>query len=922
MAQASKSFSDYYAEALSKQPAAPSAQPIVRKKLVVNKGTGDKAKANKPNNPISWLLDMVSRPLYAVTNTVDAAMNAGSKERQQERADLFDKGDVLGGLGAIAGDVGDVVSAPVRGLLSTDKKDKHLASDLIEKGTDTVGAFNPDYKDVEDNVNPWVKGGFGLAGDIALDPLTYVPIAGIVAAGSKIAKAAKGGAAIAGGATKAVSDGIRTAREAKAAEKLAVDAVDVGESVPVAAPAKAAEATDLAPIVPEQAVVPDLPVAPKELPVAAAAAPAPVLPDAPSAQLAAANKLPAANSFLDTLKTPIAATTGPDWSKFPGGKMPSVNQWFLNMAREAPKAKLVLIGRDTPNPAEVLALLKDKNLPAATRTSIQDQLDVGYEEWQMRIGKQLPQLSVEATTRQMGTFQQIIKDANVRAEAERALGPELVGWLARKRNPNSFDKTINEVKNILENGAQLDNIIDASKMSTVMRSLMTHMGVDVVETNKNIKALSGESKVAPANPVTPEDMLGKMDTTAEERLATLDQDAQDLLADLPGPISKNFGKAYDIHTKTGIARDSKDFAMGLGRAEKVFNQYVQWDIHQSVMARVITRVDKAIANDEIKGGPVPRALAIKEEMTRKMALLSDMFDQEGYQMYLGIKENAVPLNISQMYGILDDVGGAGNTAESMLKYVYNTSTRAPTTNIMDALVHAAEGATRDVIRADLANTLKRNVSPAHMLPDGTVKPDFAEYYRLPNPLVDKGSKRIFGFIPNTGRGAPKRVTPGVTYVPKGNGGWYRVYDSDHLLDELTDTIMGAGPEVQRVSAANAAALKARGASEISELTTKEIETLLMKTQDPERLGEALRQAGNIDKSIAKSVRDSGSLGTSEIATKAAVAKLVDQDVADSAKSIVAAGDKARQAGKPANTAGKSPEQADRAVQKAGRAENQ
>jgi hypothetical protein len=325
LAQANKSFSDYYADALAKQPVAAAAPPIVRKKLVAPKG---KPKKSEGNDPISWLLDMVSRPLYAATNTVDAAMNAGSKASQKKTGDLFDKGDVLGGIGSIAGNLGDVLSAPVRGLLSTDKKDKHTTSRLIEKGTDTVGAFDPKYKDVEDNVNPWLKGGLGLAGDILGDPLTYVPVAGIVAAGSKIKSLAKGGAAVAGDATKAVTEGIK-ARNVKN--------VDTEAPIPTTIePVKSPDPIDVpTQTIPEQAVVPDLPVAPS--PLAAVAKPAP-LPDAPSVQLAGAKKLPAAQTFLETLKTPPAAPAvgGPDWAKFPGGKMPSQSEWHQDACRQEP----------------------------------------------------------------------------------------------------------------------------------------------------------------------------------------------------------------------------------------------------------------------------------------------------------------------------------------------------------------------------------------------------------------------------------------------------------------------------------------------------------------------------------------------------------------------------------------------------------
>lgn len=56
-------------------------------------------------------------------------------------------------------------------------------SKLIESATDSFGkAYNPDYVDQEDNVNPWVKGIGGFVADVALDPITYVP-GGILASG-------------------------------------------------------------------------------------------------------------------------------------------------------------------------------------------------------------------------------------------------------------------------------------------------------------------------------------------------------------------------------------------------------------------------------------------------------------------------------------------------------------------------------------------------------------------------------------------------------------------------------------------------------------------------------------------------------------------------------------------------------------------
>jgi len=57
-----------------------------------------------------------------------------------------------------------------------DSENYVLGNELIENASDAIGGrFMPDYKDTENNVNPWVKGIGGFALDVALDPITYVP---------------------------------------------------------------------------------------------------------------------------------------------------------------------------------------------------------------------------------------------------------------------------------------------------------------------------------------------------------------------------------------------------------------------------------------------------------------------------------------------------------------------------------------------------------------------------------------------------------------------------------------------------------------------------------------------------------------------------------------------------------------------------
>lgn len=128
-----------------------------------------------PNDPLSWLVDMISRPLYSVTESVDSVLESGERGIKA-REKLDETGDTLGFIGDMIGNTVHQATAPMRGFTSTDRSDKRLFSELIEKGTDTFGkSLDPTYEDREDNVNPVLKGTLGFAGDVLLDPINVVP---------------------------------------------------------------------------------------------------------------------------------------------------------------------------------------------------------------------------------------------------------------------------------------------------------------------------------------------------------------------------------------------------------------------------------------------------------------------------------------------------------------------------------------------------------------------------------------------------------------------------------------------------------------------------------------------------------------------------------------------------------------------------
>jgi hypothetical protein len=216
---ATKSFSQYLAEAKAKQA---KTRPVSVNKPVDFSAFKQQPK-NKPQDPLSWVIDIASRPLYTVTETIQSGFEWAEKANSGKDYD-------------VAAEAAKTFTAPVRGFFSMNKDDKPMTSDLIEQGTDIIGkSTDPRYKDVKDNVNPWVKGIGGFVGDVALDPLTYVPLGFLVSGGKKLLQGAKAGA-------DAVSTGVATANAAKKGPKPTA----VSEAVKTSAKVKLDEAQKIA----------------------------------------------------------------------------------------------------------------------------------------------------------------------------------------------------------------------------------------------------------------------------------------------------------------------------------------------------------------------------------------------------------------------------------------------------------------------------------------------------------------------------------------------------------------------------------------------------------------------------------------------------------------------------------------------------
>lgn len=201
-----KPFSQHLAEARAKYgAAATSKKGIIMPSASAPSDVAARFKKEAPQDPLSWAIDIISRPLYGVTETLQTGMEEGKKQWDAQQAGK--EYDFWGG-------VGNQLAAPFRGVFSTAQGDKPMTSDLIEQTADTYGPMlDKNYQDVQDNVNPVAKGIGGFVGDVALDPLTWIPGAAVATIGRSAAKALGAGA-------KAVGAGAAVAAAARGVEKV------------------------------------------------------------------------------------------------------------------------------------------------------------------------------------------------------------------------------------------------------------------------------------------------------------------------------------------------------------------------------------------------------------------------------------------------------------------------------------------------------------------------------------------------------------------------------------------------------------------------------------------------------------------------------------------------------------------------------
>lgn len=878
MAGGIPSFNEWQRLRASGKLPAPSAVPATPKKtykaMAVPEGM-DKAE-HEPQSPLNWLMDIISRPLYGATNIANQTFNEVNKITK-DRAGY----DVAGGLG-------NILSSGVRGVFSDSEDDKILTGELMEKGTDAIGGMDPNYKDVEDNVNPILKGVGGFAGDMLLDPLTWVPGAPIVA-GLKAAK----GLATAGKdaerallAAKEVTPG--TYKAADDAEK-AVDKV-VSESQKFEKPtldslmdSKRAKATDdanLAEADPSYTAKLDAmddetfmkftedqsldrnrrivksslsgtrgqeikqgldelqksrvfktEVAKSEK--LARTEPLPFKSDVDEAALAAWRADPENAQWLDD---PDVAPSTASW-------MDEVGEALESFGKVDQTPAIKVQGKPVPLGRIYGAALQGDEGAMATMKAFHERKYVPSFARARQVGKHVDALGRVVDTEDAGrvvettildSVQALRKQvADSESQVTKLLGPAMVKSLQGMGNSKRLDSTITKLSSILGGEEEIFEL-SKSAFKSPFKTLLSELGIDPVLVTVGHKFQSTKNAAKPVRGVSPEAralVAEKMAGPEADRVVQIAEDAvQKTVASELIDVA-DVGK-WGHRTNKGHYRTQELYGDGIGRRHREANTYFQYTTSRHIIEQVSNDLKREGAG---RMGALTASVKQRRVM-ESLRLAEKVLDENGVVHTIGVGEDRLPISFSQ---ILETLSSKGD--HNVMQYAFwNWGTAVPQTNLMEAVYHALKTGNRDAVKRALSK-----VETNYKTSDGRIKP-------MTNNLV--------------------------------NPTWGKNQKPFDLVEATTDLIMRKAEDLDIVVSNNAKAWQARAAEETYDISDKVLNTISRTFEDEHGFGPAIEAIYQRSKIVKTNADDIGATQrgaeASEVITKHAIP---DDDAANAAR---------------------------------------
>lgn len=858
------SFLDYYNAEMAKRqgasPKAPAASGVSLSSLPGPKSGMEKA-GEQALGVGKWLLDMLDRPRNAVANAIDKGM-----DQQKTVVDAVRK-DGLGGL--FAGNPLGAGAALWEGLTSNSPSAKKSTSDIIEHTADLAGSYDPNYVDTPNNVDPLVKGVAGFVGDVALDPLTYIPATW----GPKILKTV---GQVADKGLTAISEGIAGAPKLTEAAKTAIAAAD-GERAAAKMVTQATEDVAKAPHVDftdaelADSMLHSTPGARPAAPLSSAEAPKPA--QGASFFKAAEEKapvqaqkgldLPVPKGLLDPAREVKAEPL-----KFPGGPGKiSQEEAVQRIAAESPartpiqdfltslgKAKEGVPGADVPatlnewaraipdaqqipNPIPTLpskSMAEVRQLQQQYGQAVQKaaQGDQQAKAVAARIGAQVKPY-VQTLQRQyaeaskvvakpettFGAFQAMV--AHDYQTVENALGPELADYLSRNHAPEKFDQLVQAVKNVTDAGPDTADILRTTDQN-LSKVLSDRLGVPRLQKPSSAEEVA--QRTDELFSAADDYQKGVSDTVISVLRAQMEK------GDFPFEITKDGLKVHRSTLAPG---------KGLGKYADQFNTFTQRTIKTKLDAQIkkaselIQRARGSRAMSYDGSFSKARTMQYKDALLRSLDDVNRNLDSLGVSLVIGHGAETSMLSLPELYRSLLSTAAERGTEDLADLALFNFGTSVLDTHLMEATNNAIRGASRDEVYALLTSN-KKIGAKGNLLNETT-----------PNNLSSpKGSWAY------TSKQAAQNAADkfGGKVVRQGKA-WAVDYQG-RIANELTDLIMESAPVMKIRAAENLAAYTAKSAAEAHELATTAVKRIDEALASPSVV-DTTKLLGGTNRSVAE-----------------------------------------------------------------------
>lgn len=771
---------------------------------------GQSVEEPEPQSPLNWAMDIISRPLFSATSTVTGISEAAA--RLKEGKNIFEAGGAF------------LDNNPFVGLLSTDKEQKRTYSDVMEEQTDRHGAIDdPNYVDVEDNLDPVMKGiaGFGL--DVLADPLTWIPggliVKGVKAAGQGASKALGAGEKIVKKATTKV---------AKESEKLGEAAVKVADDAPTAPAARVSddviEDTDNVFGGAQMTSVP-VPASRAAEEVVETAAPAAKVAE-PAASVAA--KIDPHIEFMDTFrKAPTSEELrgilqgvqkaigssktvknvskvvddgqpipGPEMKKFASSEG-ALGDEFYDLSEDL---QIALVNRQIPGPDGSYAKLlnvasKQSPVEETVRAEAKKVLRTRYFE--RTLGKAETQVKVLENAQQAFQFARQSETERF----EKVLGSQLTDVLSKK-SPKGLEASMSKIVEVLDPTAS-DDVIRRFYEGRNMKQLSTALN-DALDLPVYVKPTAN----------TPEKV-----TAVRERLSDVQTDADIAVVKTLRVDVTDAKQTYPV--KEGNVRFTElDKQARIGRHVRQLNtqhQYTLWRNLDEAIKKRMSAV-KGVPAEQLAGAR--RAQAYRQAFYEAGDSAADTYSALGLKLHLGTghAEDLVPMNLFEAYRLVE----RGFESEQVaLSALFNYGSAVAPTRLMEGVFAAlnTSGRSADEMMDAVLTVLQNKKLSGYR---GQVLDK-----SLPNNALKAGGK--LGHFPGkNGKAAAQnfaKSVPGSKVVKNGDKGYYVVTGPGGLIEPIARAIVNAAPQLQARVSENIANYAARGIDEASSLSNSTIKEL-------------------------------------------------------------------------------------------------